>query len=270
MCKGNIFILTFVAYFMNYMQRPLIFITNDDSFRSKGIKLLISLMQKFGDVVVVAPSHQQSGKSHSITVHDPLRYHKIEESEGYKAYICSGTPVDCVKIAFNILFKDIKPDLVVSGINHGSNASINTIYSGTMAAVFEGCAEGIPSIGFSLDSSNPEADFTHCIPLINKITKEVLENGLDDMVCLNVNFPEKEIKGLKVCHQAKAYWNEDFLERKDPTGQSYYWLTGVYNCQDENAGADYNALQEGYCSITPMQVDFTAYQVIESYKKRFE
>jgi len=255
---------------MKNMKRPLIFITNDDSFRSKGIKLLIDIMRKFGDVVVVAPTNEQSGKSHAITVNDPLRYHKIEEMEGYKAYVCNGTPVDCVKIAFNIIFKEIKPDLVVSGINHGSNASINTIYSGTMAAVFEGCAENISSIGFSVDCHSLDADFTHCITSIEKITKDVLENGLDENVCLNVNFPASEMKGLKVCHQAKAYWNEDFLERKDPMGHSYYWLTGVYNCQDENPGADYNVLKEGYGAITPMQVDFTAYQVIDKYKKRFE
>lgn len=255
---------------MNYMRRPLIFVTNDDSYRSKGIKLLVDIMRKFGDVIVVAPSTQQSGKSHSITVNDPLRYHKIFEEDGYIAYVSNGTPVDCVKIAFNILLKDRKPDLLVSGINHGSNASINTIYSGTMAAVFEGCAESVPSIGFSVDCHSLEADFTYCTPFIEKITKDILEKGLEEGVCLNVNFPYQEIKGIKVCHQAKAYWNEDFLERKDPMGCSYYWLTGVYNCKDEDMGADYNAMMEGYTSITPMQVDFTAYKVLDEYKKRFE
>jgi len=255
---------------MNFMRRPLIFVTNDDSYRSRGIKLLVEIMLKFGDVILVAPTTQQSGKSHSITVHDPLRYHKIVEQDNYSAYVCSGTPVDCVKIGFNILMKDRKPDLLVSGINHGSNASINTIYSGTMAAVFEGCAENIPSIGFSLDCHSAEADFNHCIEAIEKITKNVLENGLDEGVCLNVNFPEKELKGIKVCHQAKAYWNEDFVERKDPMGHSYYWLTGIYYCKDDDKSADYNVLSDGYAAITPMQVDFTAYKVIDRYKTRFE
>jgi len=252
------------------MRRPLIFVTNDDSYRSKGIELLVEMMRKLGDVVVVAPTTQQSGKSHSITVNEPLRCHKIAQEEGYQAYICSGTPVDCVKIGFNMIMKDRIPDLLVSGINHGSNASINTIYSGTMAAVFEGCAVNIPSIGFSLDCHNSDADFNHCIPAIQKITKDVLERGLDEGVCLNINFPEKEIKGIKVCHQAKAYWNEDFVERKDPMGHSYFWLTGVYNCMDEDNGADYNMLSKGYASITPMHVDFTSYKVLDKYKTRFE
>lgn len=252
------------------MKRPLIFITNDDSYWAKGIQLLIKLMSNIGDVVVVAPLTQQSGKSHAITTIRPLRLEKMEEREGFIGYTCNGTPVDSVKMAFSVVFKDRKPDLVVAGINHGSNASINTIYSGTMAAVFEGCAEGIPSIGFSVDNHDVEADFSHCSSFIEKITNDVLEKGLDKNICLNVNFPEDEIKGIKVCHQAKAYWNESFLERKDPMGFSYYWLTGQYNCLDENNRADHLAMKDGYCAITPMQVDLTAYKVIEDYKIRFE
>lgn len=252
------------------MRRPLIFITNDDSYRSKGIELLVELMRKLGDVIVVAPTTQQSGKSHSITVNEPIRYHKIAQEEGYEAYICSGTPVDSVKIGFNMILKGRKPDLLVSGINHGSNASINTMYSGTMAAAFEGCSVGIPSIAFSLDCHSEDADFNHCIPSIEKITKEVLENGLDEGVCLNVNMPEKEIKGIKVCHQTKAYWSEDFIERKDPMGQGYYWLTGVYHSTDKDKSGDYDMLSAGYIAIVPMQVDFTSYKVLEQYKTRFE
>lgn len=227
-------------------------------------------MQTFGDVVVVAPIEQQSGQSHAITTKEPLRFHKIEEKEGYTAYVCNGTPVDCVKIAFNIILKDSKPDLLVSGINHGSNASINTIYSGTMAAVFEAVAEGIPSIGFSVDNHCLDADFSYCSDFIKQITKDVLENGLDPNVCLNVNFPKDSIKGVKICHQAKAYWNEDFVQRTDPMGQHYYWLTGVYNCKDDSPRADHIAMKDGFCAITPMQIDFTAYEVLEKYKKRFE
>ncbi len=252
------------------MKRPLIFVTNDDSYSAKGIKLLIKLMSKFGDVVVVAPLTQQSGKSHAITTITPLRMQKMEEREGFKGYVCNGTPVDCVKIAFSIVFEDRKPDLVVAGINHGSNASINTIYSGTMAAVFEGCAEGVPSVGFSVDNHDVEADFSYCSTIINEIVEDVLKNGLKKNTCLNVNFPKENIKGVKVCHQAKAFWNEGFVERKDPIGFPYYWLQGVYNCEDENNRADHIAMKEGYCAITPMQVDMTAYEVMEEYKLRFE
>lgn len=251
-------------------KRPLIFITNDDSFHAKGIRLLIDIMRKLGDVIVVAPTVQRSGQSHAITVNEPLRYHKVHYEDGYCAYVCNGTPVDCVKIAFNILMKDRKPDLLVSGINHGSNASINTIYSGTMAAVFEGCSEGIPSIGYSIDCHSADVDFSFSENIIENLAVDVLENGLDSGVCLNVNFPNSPIKGIKVCHQAKAYWNEDFIERKDPMGGDYYWLTGVYNCLDESPDADYNVLEKGYAAITPMQVDFTAYKVIDKYSDRFK
>lgn len=227
-------------------------------------------MKTFGDVVVVAPLEQQSGQSHAITTKEPLRFHMVEEKEGYKAYVCNGTPVDCVKIAFNIILKDSKPDLLVSGINHGSNASINTIYSGTMAAVFEALAEGIPSIGFSVDDHSLDADFSYCSDYIKQITKDVLENGLDTNVCLNVNFPKDGVKGLKICHQAKAYWNEDFVRRTDPMGHDYYWLTGVYNCKDDDPRADHIVMKDGFGAITPMQIDFTAYEVLEKYIKRFE
>ncbi len=249
--------------------RPLIFITNDDSFDSKGIKELIDLMRKYGDVLVMAPHIQRSGQSHAITVGEPLRFWKVEEDEGYEAYICTGTPVDSVKLAFNALLNGRRPDLLVSGINHGSNASINTIYSGTMAAVFEGCALGVPSIGYSLDDHDFDADFSYAMPVIEEITKEVLENGLEDGVCLNVNIPKGKIKGSKITHQAKAFWKEDFAERKDPMGFSYYWLSGVYQSQDDSPLGDHNAMKDGYAAIAPMQVDFTSYKVIDEYSKRF-
>lgn len=252
------------------MKKPLILITNDDSIHAKGIKLLISLMREIGRVVVVAPSSPQSAKSHSITIEEPLRYSCIEHSEDYEAYITNGTPVDCMKIAFKKVLKDQKPDLIVAGINHGSNASVNTIYSGTMAAVFEGCQEGIPSVGFSVDNHDLEADFSYCSQYITDIALEVLKNGVETDTCLNVNFPKEEIKGVRVCHQAKALWNEQFLEREDPLKQKYYWLTGVYKCLDESEKGDFMALEKGYCAITPMQLDFTAYKTMETYKKRFE
>lgn len=255
---------------MKREKRPLIFITNDDSYFSKGISVLIELMKELGDVVVVAPKEEMSGKSHSITVNEPIRVKLMEQSDSYTGYILKGTPVDCVKMAFNRVLKGRLPNLVVSGINHGSNASVNTIYSGTMAAVFEGCVEGIPSIGFSIDSSDKEVDFSYCKDYVRSICEDVLENGLERGVCLNVNFPVGKIKGLKVCHQAKAYWNEELIEHKDPAGNPYYWLSGVYNCLDSSPDADYRALENSYGSIVPMQVDFTAYSALEEMKKRFE
>lgn len=255
---------------MKEVKRPLIFITNDDSYFSKGISVLIELMKELGEVVVVAPKEEMSGKSHSITVNEPIRMKFMEKSDSYAGYILNGTPVDCVKMAFNRILKERLPDLVVSGINHGSNASVNTIYSGTMATVFEGCAEGIPSVGFSIDSSDKQVDFSYCSDYIRNICKDILANGMESGVCLNVNFPVGEIKGLKVCHQAKAYWNEELVEHKDPAGNPYYWLSGVYNCLDDSPNADFRALEKGYASVVPMQVDFTAYSALERMKKRFE
>lgn len=255
---------------MNKENKPLIFITNDDGYCSKGISVLIKLMKQLGDVVVVAPKTEMSGKSHSITVNSPLRLKQIEQSQGFELYALDGTPVDCVKMAFNRILKTRKCDLVVSGINHGSNASINTIYSGTMAAVFEGCAERVPSVGFSLDSSDKDADFSHCEKYIISICKDVLANSLAEGVCLNVNFPTGKIKGTKVCHQAKAYWNEELVEYKDPINQPLYWLSGVYNCLDKSPEADFRALEQGYASIVPMQVDFTAYSELNKMRERFE
>lgn len=251
-------------------KRPLIFITNDDSYFSKGIKILINLMKELGDVVVIAPKEEMSGKSHSITSNAPLKFKEMEKYEGYEGYILNGTPVDCVKIALNRILKGRKIDLLVSGINHGSNASINTIYSGTMAAVFEGCAENIPSVGFSIDTADKEADFSHCEKFITQISKEILNNGLEQGICLNVNFPVGEIKGTKVCHQAKAYWEEEFVEYTTPHGEPYFWLSGTYHCLDNSPQADYNTMQQSYASIVPMQVDCTAYKALNEIKNRFE
>lgn len=251
-------------------KRPLIFITNDDSYFSKGISVLIRLMKQLGDVIVVAPKDEMSGKSHSITSNAPLKLKTMEISSGYEGYILNGTPVDCVKIAINKILANRKIDLLVSGINHGSNASINTIYSGTMAAVFEGCAENIPSVGFSIDTANKDADFTNCEQIITSICKDVLANGLEQGVCLNVNFPVGEIKGVKVCHQAKAYWEEEFVEYQTPHGEPYFWLSGTYHCQDDSPEADYRVMQQSYASIVPMQIDFTAYKALNEIKHRFE
>ena len=219
-------------------ERPLIFVTNDDSYFSKGISVLIKLMMEFGDVVVIAPKEEMSGKSHSITSMNPIRIRLFEEKKGYMGYILSGTPVDCVKMASNRILKERKPNLLVAGINHGSNASVNTIYSGTMAAVFEGCAEGIPSVGFSIDSSDKQVDFSFC---------------------------EKYIR--EIC---AAYWQEDMVEYVSPHGGKFYMLSGVYHCLDNSPEADYNCLQEGYATMVPMHIDFTDYSSMDKIKNRFE
>ncbi|MBT7726977.1 MAG: 5'/3'-nucleotidase SurE, partial [Flavobacteriales bacterium] len=210
------------------MKKPLILVVNDDGINAPGIRKLISIINDFGEVVVVAPDGPQSGKGHAITIESTIRCDKVIIDDGPQTeYSCSGTPVDCVKLAVNKLITR-KPDLCVSGINHGSNSSINVIYSGTMSAAVEGALEGIPSIGFSLLDYSHEADFSEGEKYIREITQSVLDNNLPNGVCLNVNIPksvdDKEIKGIKVCRQAKANWVEEFDEREDPKGRKYYWL----------------------------------------------
>lgn len=250
------------------MKKPKILITNDDSLEAPGIRKLISIMRKIGDVVVVAPDKPQSGMGHAITVAIPLRLKKICVEEGYEEYSCNGTPVDCVKIAEKAIIKG-KPDLIVSGINHGSNASVNVIYSGTIAAALEGCIEGVKSIGFSLDDYSWDADFSHVDEYIEKIALEVLEKGLPEFTCLNVNIPIKNgspINGIKICRQALARWDEDFEARKDPHDRDYYWLTGVFFSDDHAEDTDQWALKNNYIAIVPLHFDLTAHQNIKTLK----
>ena len=248
------------------MQKPLILVVNDDGINAPGIRKLISIMNDFGEVVVVAPDGPQSGKGHAITIEATIRCDKIIMDNGSQTeYSCSGTPVDCVKLAVNKLLTR-KPDLCVSGINHGSNSSINVIYSGTMSAAVEGALEGIPSIGFSLLDYSHEADFSEGEEYIRKIVKSVLDNGLPEGVCLNVNIPkseeDKKIKGMKVCRQAKANWEEEFDEREDPKGRKYYWLTGKFVNYDKGDDTDERALENHYVSVVPVQYDVTAHHAI--------
>ena len=248
------------------MKKPLILIVNDDGINAPGIRKLISIMNDFGEVVVVAPDGPQSGKGHAITIESTIRCDKVTIDNGPQTeYSCSGTPVDCVKLAVNKLVTR-KPDLCVSGINHGSNSSINVIYSGTMSAAVEGALEGIPSIGFSLLDYSHEADFSEGEKYIREITQSVLDNNLPDGVCLNVNIPksvdDKEIKGVKVCRQAKANWVEEFDEREDPKGRKYYWLTGKFVNYDKGDDTDERALENHYISVVPVQFDVTAYHAI--------
>lgn len=255
------------------MKEPLILIVNDDGISAPGIRKLINIMNDFGKVVVVAPEGPQSGMGHAITIEATIRCDKVTINQGPQTeYSCSGTPVDCVKLAVNQLL-DRKPDLCVSGINHGSNSSINVIYSGTMSAAVEGALEGIPSIGFSLLDYAHNANFSESEPYIRKITQNVLKNGLDDGVCLNVNIPksipDKELNGLKVCRQANANWEEEFEERIDPKGRTYYWLTGKFVNYDKGTDTDEWALANHYVSVVPVQFDVTAYSSLSSVNKLF-
>jgi len=248
------------------MKKPLILVVNDDGINAPGIRKLISIINDFGEVVVVAPDGPQSGKGHAITIESTIRCDKVIIDDGPQTeYSCSGTPVDCVKLAVNKLITR-KPDLCVSGINHGSNSSINVIYSGTMSAAVEGALEGIPSIGFSLLDYSHEADFSEGEKYIREITQSVLDNNLPNGVCLNVNIPksvdDKEIKGIKVCRQAKANWVEEFDEREDPKGRKYYWLTGKFVNYDKGDDTDERALENHYISVVPVQFDVTAYHAI--------
>lgn len=255
------------------MNKPLILISNDDSVDAPGLHALIEMMKDFGNLLVVAPSQPQSGMSHALTSNQPLRLKKIKESEGLTIYSCNGTPADCVKIAMNFLIKQ-KPDLIVSGINHGSNSSISIIYSGTMAAAAEGALYHIPAIGFSLCNHALDADFSACIQIGKTIVKKVMENGLAEGIALNINFPDlplEKIKGIRVCRQNKGYWNEQFDSRLDPQGSEYFWLAGYYvNEEPESKDTDEAYLEDGYVSIVPSQFDFTAYNQIQDLKKIFE
>ena len=244
----------------------LILVTNDDSVSAKGIHALAEVASDFGRVVVVAPDKPQSGMGHAITINASLRLQKTSYHLGaLQEYSCSGTPVDCVKMAVSEILNR-KPDLCVSGINHGSNSSINIVYSGTMSAAIEAGMEGIPSIGFSLLNYHWEADFSQIESFIKTITNQVLNQGLQKGVILNVNFPkllENDIKGVRVCRQANANWIEKFDKRQTPLGRDYYWLTGEFNNLDNGEDTDEWALENGYISVVPVQYDLTAHHYIE-------
>jgi 5'-nucleotidase len=249
--------------------KPLILVTNDDGMFAPGIKALVEIAQEFGEIVVVAPDSPQSGQGHAITIEHPLRLNKVQVFQGIDAYECNGTPVDCVKLAKHILLKDRKIDLCLSGINHGSNASINIIYSGTMSAAMEASLEGIPSIGFSLLDYSFEANFQASQPYLRSIVQDILTKGMEGTRLLNVNIPKlpyEQIKGIKVCRQSNGRWEEEFLQAKDPRGQPYYWLTGKFVYEDNGNDSDMEALQEGYISIVPSHHDLTKYEALQSLK----
>jgi 5'-nucleotidase len=243
---------------------PLILVTNDDGYFASGLKSLINMVEPLGEVLVVAPEQSSSGMSHAITIKVPLRVSKIKQSENVTIYKVNGTPVDCVKIGIEQL-AERKPDIIVSGINHGSNSSINIVYSGTMGAAIEGYLNGIPSVGFSLCSYDSNADFS----LVEEYGKDILLIMLKrrDNICLNVNFPDidkVDFRGTKVCRQAKGVWREKYEKRIDPLGGSYYWLTGKYiNLEPESTDTDEWALNNGYASIVPIDFEFTDFKKID-------
>lgn len=248
------------------MEKPLILVVNDDGITAPGITALIEVAKNYGEVVVVAPDKPQSGMGHAVSLNTALRINHWEK-EGINYYACSGTPVDCVKMGVSKLLKR-RPNLIVSGINHGANSSINVIYSGTMSAAIEGAMEGISSIGFSLCNHAIEADFTASKMVVDKVIKDVLTQKYE-AICLNVNIPNVSydlIRGIKVCKQANGNWEEDFDERTDPNGKSYYWLTGKFVVYDNNEDTDEWALQNNYVSIVPVEHDFTNYLVMNKIK----
>lgn len=251
------------------MKKKLILVTNDDGIFAPGLKALVTIAKKHGEVVVVAPNTPQSGMGHAITINKPLRINRIDNFHGVEAYECSGTPVDCVKLGKNVILKNRNIDLCLSGINHGSNASINIIYSGTMSAAMEASLEGIPSIGFSLLDFAFDADFTQCTTHLNHIIKYFMKNKIANCNLLNVNIPKlkkEKIKGIKVCKQGEGNWTEEFKEARDPRNEKYYWLTGKFVNQDSGKDTDLYALEKGYISIVPSAHDLTAHSAILSLK----
>ena len=251
------------------MERPLILVTNDDGINAPGIRTLISIMKDIGDIVVVAPDSPQSGMGHAITINSTLHSSRITPKDSeITEYSCSGTPADCVKLAINELMPR-KPDLCVSGINHGSNSSINVIYSGTMSAAVEGAIAGIPSIGFSLLDYSNEADFRASKIVVEKIVNKVLKEGLQKGTCLNVNIPKcsySDINGYKICRQANARWIEDFDVRNDSKGKTYYCLSGNFQNFDNRKDTDEWALSNRYVSIVPVQFDLTSFDSLTKLK----
>ncbi|MEO6550439.1 MAG: 5'/3'-nucleotidase SurE [Ferruginibacter sp.] len=251
---------------------PTILITNDDGITAPGIRNLVEAVKDLGKIVVVAPDKPQSGMGHAITIGHPLRMNKIEIFEGVEAWQTSGTPVDCVKLAVDKVLHR-KPDICLSGINHGANHSINVIYSGTMSAAMEASIESIPSIGFSLLNYSYEADFEPARHYVRKIVSSLLSKKIDKHLLLNVNIPSlpmELIKGVKVCRQAYAKYEEDFKQRKDPQGKKYYWLTGAFVNFDKGKDTDVWALDNNYVSVVPVQFDLTNYKMKEELEKNWQ
>lgn len=251
---------------MTIRMRPLIFISNDDGVQAKGLNKLVALLRDVADLVVMAPDGPRSGSAAAITSVVPVSYRKVSEEAGLCVYSCSGTPVDCVKLAFDTVLPRT-PDLVLSGINHGDNASVNVHYSGTMGVVFEGCMKGVPSVGFSLADSSSDADFSVLNPYILSLVRQILAQGLPEKICLNVNFPKGAIQGLQVCRMGWGCWNSEWKTASHPAGKPAYWLTGQYeNMEPQATDTDVWALAHGFGAVVPVRLDVTAYEYLETLK----
>jgi len=261
------FYYTSFAYNLKIMgKKPLILVTNDDGIFAPGIKALVEVAMKYGEVVVVAPNSPQSGQGHAVTIMQPIRIHKVEVFSGIESWECSGTPVDCVKLATNVILKNRKIDFCLSGINHGSNASINIIYSGTMSAAMEASLEGIMSLGISLLDYSFNADFSSAKKLVDQLLARILSQNGGQSYLLNVNIPNvpfDEIKGIRVCRQADGNWEEEFKEARDPRNQPYYWLTGKFVNYDEGKDTDLWALKHNFVSVVPSSHDLTDYESLD-------
>ncbi|MDR0332720.1 MAG: 5'/3'-nucleotidase SurE [Dysgonamonadaceae bacterium] len=243
--------------------KPLIFITNDDGYLAKGVSVLAETVKDMGEIVVFVPDLPRSGMSGAITTSHALRAHIYKREENITTYVCNGTPVDCVKLALNE-FLDRKPDIILSGINHGSNAGISVLYSGTMGAAIEGCIFDIPSVGFSLCDHAADADFEETKKVVRKIAKKVLEKGLPKRVCLNVNIPAGEVKGIKVATQTQGKWVSEYHRSKDGNGNDVFWLTGNFeNWETDNEKTDEWVLANGYAAVVPVKIDATAYEFVD-------
>ena len=251
---------------------PVIFLTNDDSYLSKGFRAAVALASEFGHVIAIAPARVQSGMSQAITINSPLFMREVQRDDKVEIYAFSGTPVDCAKIAFDHIFRSRKVDLVLSGINHGSNAAVNVMYSGTMGAAIEGSFYGVPSIGLSLDDHDPDADFDGAVKYGREIIAKVLAAAekLPRPLCLNVNVPRceaKDIQGIRMCRQTRGFWREEFYARKDPHGRDYYWLTGAFqNMEPDAEDTDEWALSHRYVAVVPVQVDMTDYRMLSEMR----
>ena len=248
-------------------EKPLILLSNDDGVEAKGLNELIRGLRGMGEIIVMAPDGPRSGASGAITSEHPVKYYKVREEEDLTVYKCTGTPVDCVKLALHTVVPR-RPDVVIGGINHGDNSSVNVHYSGTMGVVIEGCLKGISSIGYSLCNHFADADFSSSLPYIRRITEQVLEHGLPLGICLNVNFPDTaSLKGVRICRQTNGAWINEWKRSLHPRGGEYFWLTGEFdNYEPEAEDSDHWALGHGYVAVTPTQIDVTAYGMMNELK----
>lgn len=248
-------------------KKPLILITNDDGYLSKGILSLIDSVRDLGDIIVFAPDSARSGMSSAISSLTPLRATVHKKEDNVTTYICNGTPADCVKLALHH-FIDRKPDLLLAGINHGSNSAISVVYSGTLGAAIEGCIAKIPSVGMSLCDHSPNAEFSESKRITRLVVEKVLKEGLPQGVCLNVNVPVGDVKGVKICSQTQGKWVNEYKKSEDGIGKDVFWMTGNFeNWEPENENTDEWALADGYAAVVPVKIDMTAYDFIPELEK---